>query len=108
MLLSEAIRKRLPFKCPCCGVEWPLLDIIDHLGDRHLWTTDHVADWVAEQEKRLGIAESARPEHPEHPERRAALERLAVACTAEFLHRSRDVPTSVRIALGELRSLEGK
>jgi hypothetical protein len=63
MLLSEAIRKNGIFGarevCPHvgCGDHRTFHDMIWHLAMQHGWPDDRLADWVAEQEKRLRIAE---------------------------------------------------
>lgn len=58
MLLSEAIRRCCSFFCPCgaCSREYDFMSLMGHLWKLG-WSNGDIADWVAEQEKRLGIAE---------------------------------------------------
>ena len=57
MLLSEAIRNGKLFKCPCgCGRHRTLIEALMHC-DETMLTDACIADWIAEQEKRLGITE---------------------------------------------------
>lgn len=62
MLLSEAIRKDdrvLTDRSWCprvgCGQSRPFFGMVNHLVVDHGWGNKQIADWVAEQEKRLGI-----------------------------------------------------
>ena len=49
----DFLRQRWPFlcerkQCPACGFNRAALWIIsDHLNDRHKWTRERIADWVA-------------------------------------------------------------
>ena len=72
MLLSEAIRKGntidlLGQKYGCtlrCGVDsMNIFEALAHLR-RHGMTCHQIADWVAEQEKRLGITARRHHERP--------------------------------------------